>query len=173
MSLFYSDELTRMDAFRQVLRDYGIELKASMVGSTKCTTDGHLLSPDGKFVQVIVKVKNEIGSSDAEPFTQAMLYYRKFIEESKNDIVRLRSVMPCIHIIVFGACIGFAGSVFIEKVRSDVLVPIIIIPLFWHSTDLRMQAMAAVPSGLSNSPSRNSQNCTPNPFHPLNLKIHL
>ncbi|KAG2357039.1 hypothetical protein BDR07DRAFT_1363618 [Suillus spraguei] len=140
MSAFYPDDLTRMNEFRKVLHDYGIELNASMVGSKKCMTEGHLLSPNGKFVQVIVEGKNEIGGSDCEPFTQAMLYYRKFIE-SRIEIVRLRSVMPCIHIIVFGACIGFAGSVFTEKVQSDVLVPVI--PLFWHSTDLRMQAMAA------------------------------
>ncbi|KAG1849261.1 hypothetical protein DFJ58DRAFT_746628 [Suillus subalutaceus] len=75
MSSFYPDELTWMNAFQQVLRDYGIKLNASMDGSTKW------------------------------------------------------------------ACIGFAGSVFTEKVQSDVLVPII--PLFWHSTDLRMQVMAA------------------------------
>ncbi|KAG1770119.1 hypothetical protein EV702DRAFT_1049446 [Suillus placidus] len=67
MSSFYSDELTRMNVFRQVLRDYGIILNASMVGSTKCTTDGHLLSTNGKFVQVIVEGKNEIGSGVAEP----------------------------------------------------------------------------------------------------------
>ncbi|KAG2339563.1 hypothetical protein BDR05DRAFT_938849 [Suillus weaverae] len=141
MSSFYSDELTRMSVFRQVLHDYGIILDISMVNSTKCTTVGRLLSTNGKFMQVIVKGKNEIGSGAAEPFAEAMLYYRKFLEDSKIEIARLRSVIPCIHIIVFGACIGFAGSVFTEKVQSGVLVPII--PLFWHSTDLHMQVMAA------------------------------
>ncbi|KAG1767473.1 hypothetical protein EV702DRAFT_1146694 [Suillus placidus] len=141
MSSFYSDELTRMSVFRQVLHDYGIIFDASIVNSTKCTTVGRLLSTNGKFMQVIVEGKNEIGSGDAEPFAEAMLYYRKFIEDSKIEIVRLRSVLPCIHIVVFGACIGFAGSVFTENVQSDVLVPII--PLFWHSTDLHMQVMAA------------------------------
>ncbi|KAG1725696.1 uncharacterized protein EDB91DRAFT_1350660 [Suillus paluster] len=141
MSSFYPDELTRMYVFRQLLRDYGIILDVAMVGSTKCPTDGHLLSHNGKFVQVISEVKSEIGSGGAEPFAEAMLYYRKFMEDSKIEIVRLRSVIPCIHIIVFGACIGFAGSVFIEKVQCDVLAPII--PLFCHITDLPMQAMAA------------------------------
>ena len=102
MSSFYPDELTRMNVFRQLLHDYGIILDASMVGSTKCTTDGHLLSRNGKFVQVILEVKNEIGSDGAEPFAEAMLHYRKFMEESKTEIVGLRSVIPCIHIIVFG-----------------------------------------------------------------------
>ncbi|KAG1766754.1 hypothetical protein EV702DRAFT_789503 [Suillus placidus] len=141
MSSFYSDELTRMSVFWQVLRDYGITFNTSIVNSTKCTAVGRLLSTNGKFMQVIVEGKNEIGSGDAEPFAEAMLYYRKFIEDSKIEMVRLRSVLPCIHIIVFGACIGFAGSIFTEKVQSDVLVSII--PLFWHSTDLHMQVMAA------------------------------
>ncbi|KAG1723465.1 uncharacterized protein EDB91DRAFT_1255616 [Suillus paluster] len=70
-----------------------------------------------QFVQVIIEGKNEIGSGGAEPFAEAMLHYRKFMENSQIEIVRLRSVIPCIHIIVFGACIGFAGSVFIEKVQ--------------------------------------------------------
>ena len=36
---------------------------------------------------------------------------------------------------------GIAGTVFTTKVQCDILVPII--PLFWHSTDHPMQAMAA------------------------------
>ncbi|KAG1904999.1 uncharacterized protein F5891DRAFT_1183658 [Suillus fuscotomentosus] len=141
MASFYPNELARMNTFRQVLRDYGIILNASMVGSTGCTMDGHLLSTNRQFVLMIIEGKNEIGSGAAEPFMEAMLYYRKFMEDSKIEMARLRSFIPCIHIIVFRACIGFSGSVFTEKVQSDVLVPII--PLFWHSTDLHMQVMAA------------------------------
>ncbi|KAG1748849.1 uncharacterized protein EDB91DRAFT_1334340 [Suillus paluster] len=141
MSSFYPDELTRMNVFRQLLCNYGIPLEASMIGPTKYMTDGHLLSPNRQFVQVIIEGKNEIGSGGAEPFAEAMLHYRKFLENSQIEIVRLRSVIPCIHIIVFGACIGFAGSVFIEKVQCDVLAPII--PPFCHITDLPMQVMAA------------------------------
>ncbi|KAG1851653.1 hypothetical protein F4604DRAFT_1592308, partial [Suillus subluteus] len=141
MSSFYPDEHSRMKVFRELLHGYGITLHSSPIGSTKCTTDGHLMSTDGDFVQVISEGKNEIGSGGAEPFAQAMLYYRKILKESNAEIEKFQSVLPCIHIIVFGACIGFAGSVFIEKVQCDVLAPII--PLFWHSTDLRMQVMAA------------------------------
>ncbi|KAG1779904.1 hypothetical protein EV702DRAFT_965107, partial [Suillus placidus] len=119
MTSFYPDELTWMNAFRQLLHDYGIN--ASIVGSTKCTTDGHLLSRSGTFIQVISEGKNKIGSGGAEPFAEAMLYYRKFMKDSKIETVRPRSVIPCIHIIVFGACIGFVGSIFIDKVQYDVL----------------------------------------------------
>ncbi|KAG2039315.1 hypothetical protein BDR03DRAFT_952570, partial [Suillus americanus] len=141
MSSFYSDELTRMNTFRRELHDYGIKLNPSLVGSTKCTTDGHIMSLDGKFVRIIVEGKNEIGGGKAEPFTESMLYYHQFLEDLKFEVGKLRSFLPCIHIIVFGPCIGFAGSVFMEQIQFDVLVPII--PMFWHSTDLPMQAMAA------------------------------
>ncbi|KAG2053194.1 hypothetical protein BDR06DRAFT_972441 [Suillus hirtellus] len=141
MASFYPNELTWMNTFWQVLWDYGIILNASMVGLTGCTTDGHILSTNGQFVLMIIEGKNKIGSGTAELFMEAMLYYHKFMEDSKIEMARLRSFIPCIHIIVFGACISFSGSVFTEKVQSDVLVPII--PLFWHSTDLHMQVMAA------------------------------
>jgi hypothetical protein len=98
MSSFYTEELVRMNAFRQLLRGYGITLDSSAISST----DGHLLSPNGNFVQVIVEGKNEIGSGGAEPFMQAMLYYRKILKESNVEIAKFRSVLPCIHIIVFG-----------------------------------------------------------------------
>jgi hypothetical protein len=99
MSYAYPSELDRMKAFRQLLRNYAIILDASM---TKFVTDGHLLSHNGKFVQVISEGKNEIGSSSAEPFAQCMMSYRKFLKESKNEIAGLRCVMPCIYIVVFG-----------------------------------------------------------------------
>ncbi|KAG2336544.1 hypothetical protein BDR05DRAFT_1063613 [Suillus weaverae] len=135
MSSFHTDELARMNTFRQVLRDYGISLNASMVDSTKCTTDGHLLSANGKFVQVMVKGQNEIGSGGAEPFLEAMLYYRKFMENLKDEVAGLRSFIPCIHIMVFGACIGFAGSVFIEKTSK--LTNLYSVPLPTIETEIR------------------------------------
>ncbi|KAG2054009.1 hypothetical protein BDR06DRAFT_1008193 [Suillus hirtellus] len=141
MAAFYPNELMQMNTFRQVLWDYSIILNASMVGSARCMTDGHLLSTNGQFVLMIIEGKNEIRSGTAEPFMEVMLYYRKFMEDSKIDMARLWSFIPCIHIIVFRACISFSGSVFTEKVQSDVLVPII--SLFWHSTDLHMQVMSA------------------------------
>jgi serine/threonine protein kinase len=40
-----------------------------------------------------------------------------------------------------GTCIGIGGTIFTSKFQTDMLVPVI--PLFWHPTDLPMQAMAA------------------------------
>ncbi|KAG2052964.1 hypothetical protein BDR06DRAFT_1009092 [Suillus hirtellus] len=60
MASFYPNELMQMNTFRQVLWDYGIILNASMVGSTRCTTDRHLLSTNGQFVLMIIEGKNEI-----------------------------------------------------------------------------------------------------------------
>ncbi|KAG1804344.1 hypothetical protein EV424DRAFT_1580656 [Suillus variegatus] len=142
MCAFYNDELARMNAFWDVLRECGgITLNPSMVGATKSITDGHLMSSNRSFVEVILEGKNEIGSGAAEPFVEAMLYHHKFMAESKSEIANRWSVFPCLHIIVFGACIGFAGSVLTHKVQSEILGPII--PLFWHSTDVHLQVMAA------------------------------
>jgi hypothetical protein len=85
MSYAYPSELDRMRAFRQLLRNYAIILD----DSTRFMTDGHLLSRNGKFVQVISEGKYEIGSTGAEPFAQCMMYYRKFMEDSKNEIAGL------------------------------------------------------------------------------------
>lgn len=40
-----------------------------------------------------------------------------------------------------GACVGIPGSVFPHKDQSDVMGPGI--SLFWHETDVRVQALAA------------------------------
>ncbi|KAG0694490.1 hypothetical protein DFH29DRAFT_815301 [Suillus ampliporus] len=114
-----------------------------MVGATGYSTNGHLMFR-GRFVAAIAEGKKEIGGSGAEPFVEAMCFHREFIktlDDTEFDIAQRRSVFPCFHIIVFGACIGIMGSVFTRKIQCDVLVPII--PLFWHSTDLSMQATAA------------------------------
>lgn len=102
MSNAYPSEKERMQAFRQLLCEYDIILDASVVGSTNFVTDGHLLSRNGIFVQVISEGKNEIGATDAGPFAQVMMYYREFLKVSQTRIVGLQCVMPCIYIVVFG-----------------------------------------------------------------------
>ncbi|KAG1730960.1 uncharacterized protein EDB91DRAFT_737973 [Suillus paluster] len=114
-----------------------------MVGSTSCLTDPEYTMAK-KFASVIVVGKNEIGDGGAEPFLEATYCYRKFLKKlngTQDKITRLRFILPCLHIVIFGPCIGIVGSVFTNKVQSNVVVPII--PLFWHSTDRSMQAMAA------------------------------
>lgn len=50
----------------------------------------------------MIEGKNEIGSGSAEPFAEAILYYRKILKEMETEMGKLRSFLPCIHIIVFG-----------------------------------------------------------------------
>ncbi|KAG0697573.1 hypothetical protein DFH29DRAFT_811543 [Suillus ampliporus] len=144
MCMFFSDENARMEAFRTQLADsYDIALYNAGIGATAYSTDGHLMI-GGKFIAVIAKGKKEIGSGGSEPFVEAMCCQRefmKFLHKKPFHIDKLRSVFPCFHIIVFGACIGIVGSVFTGKVKCDILGPII--PLFCHSTDDSMQSTAA------------------------------
>ncbi|KAG1891729.1 uncharacterized protein F5891DRAFT_1210959 [Suillus fuscotomentosus] len=120
MCSFYMDELARMDAFRHVLCEYGIILDPSMVGATQCTTDGHLTSSDGMFVQVILKGKNEIGCGAAEPFLEAMLYHRKFMEESKMEIAKLWLCFDKqdVHLQVMAARTFGALKIAVEKLTN-------------------------------------------------------
>ncbi|KAJ8583479.1 hypothetical protein M405DRAFT_799244, partial [Rhizopogon salebrosus TDB-379] len=130
MCFFYPDKYSGMDIFKEVLDSYGI--------SSQCATDEQV---SGKIAAVVVKGEGDFGSGD----TEAISYYRKFIQ-SLSDSAQLRSVFPLFHIMVFpsralGTCIGIGGTIFTSKFQTDMLVPVI--PLFWHPTDLPMQAMAA------------------------------
>lgn len=104
MCSFYDDEPKRMHRFREILSTYGIKLTPAAVGSTHCTTDSHLLSSKEDIVIVISEGKNEIGSGNAEPFAEALMYYRKLIHARKHEVLRLRTLFPCLNIIVFGNC---------------------------------------------------------------------
>jgi hypothetical protein len=97
---FYTTEPDRMHAFRRLFLRHGIELHADTIGSSGCGTDGHMMS--GKFAVVVVEGKNEIGSGSCEPFAQAMMYYRKILEDSSGEISNLQSNVPSFLIAIFG-----------------------------------------------------------------------
>ncbi|KAG2068640.1 hypothetical protein BDR04DRAFT_1119622 [Suillus decipiens] len=70
---------------------------------------------------------------------EAIRYNRKFLEALDNcedQGVKRQSIFPCLHLIVFGPDVGVAGSVFIRKIQTEILVPII--SLDHHSTDTDM-----------------------------------
>ena len=95
MCNFYSTEPERLHDFRQIFQSYGITLHNATVG--------HMLV--GTHVRVILEGKNEIGSGGAEPFAEAMLYYRKFlrfVEDRENMFKEHKALLPCFHIICFG-----------------------------------------------------------------------
>jgi len=94
-----------MHTFKEMLSDYGIKLDTL---TTKCTTDAsHLLSSEQNFVIVTTTGKDEIGGSGADPFTRASLYYRKLIHRcGRHGILELRSLFPCLNIVVVGNCFG-------------------------------------------------------------------
>lgn len=93
MSKFYDDEVVRAAKFREIILDsYLINLQAAAVGETKFRTDGHLM--EGHFVCVISEAKNEPGSTRADPFVQAGLYYRQLTKKVLS--VAERSPLPCL-----------------------------------------------------------------------------
>ncbi|OJA11314.1 hypothetical protein AZE42_08595 [Rhizopogon vesiculosus] len=102
MCKYYGSPDERVYAFRQIFRYLNIKLTADTIGSSKWSTDGHLLSTCGKFAVVVVVGNNEIGSGSGDPFAQAMMYYRMTMEDSWAEITNLRSIVPSFLIIVFG-----------------------------------------------------------------------
>ena len=99
MSAYYETEALRASAFRNaILEIYGINLQAASVADTDYRTDGHLI--EGFFSCVISECKKEFGSTDADPFVEAGLYYRQLIR--KRLTATPHSPLPCLVIYYVG-----------------------------------------------------------------------
>ena len=96
MRVFYSLEKDRQAAILKVFDDANISIIASKIGTY--TTDGDLSV--GFLRYLIAEMKNEIGSSGAEPYLQGILYH---FESTRNQALKyLHSVLPCMIVSFFG-----------------------------------------------------------------------
>ena len=76
---FYKDEAERRQEICRILQTYGIDIRPGAIGGSEYKTDGHVATlTHPKF---ILEIKNEIGSTGAEPSLQALLYYRVFCDQ--------------------------------------------------------------------------------------------
>lgn len=73
MSALYENEAARRAAVGDKFRQYGIHFNRSKVRNMKYEADADL-STKGNYY-VIAEFKNEVASSSAEPYFQALLYY--------------------------------------------------------------------------------------------------
>ena len=78
---FFVNEDKRRQALIDILRGYDLEIYPGPVGGSRKETDGHILIK--KHPKLIVEMKNEIASGNAEPSFQAVLYYDTFILQNK------------------------------------------------------------------------------------------
>ena len=98
MSSFFGDELTRASKFREILGASKMDFTSTVLEGTRYTTDGDIQSNKCRYA--ILEVKNEIGSSSAEPHFQAMSYYVCSTKPKVSERAHFR--FPCILITLFG-----------------------------------------------------------------------
>ena len=92
----YATEKMRQNILLKVFNDHDILMKPT--GIDRFITNGDLSV--GKYRFLIAKIKNEVGSSGAEPYFQAILYFLEATRELATQ--HLNSVLPCIIVLVFG-----------------------------------------------------------------------
>jgi hypothetical protein len=99
MCHFYLDEHARRRVLIDILREYGIEIHPGPIGSSRNETDSHVVI--NIHPKLILELKNEIGSSNADPSLQALLYYDAFTREHKlwEDA---STCHPCVVIFLAG-----------------------------------------------------------------------
>jgi len=74
---FFENETERASKFRQIMRQHAeIELSARTIDSTRYATDGDMEYKGLRYV--IAEVKNEVGSTKAEPHFQAIEVVKSF-----------------------------------------------------------------------------------------------
>ena len=96
MANIYLVENGRQKALLTVFNEHQVPLKPTFID--KFATDDELSIGEHRFL--IAELKNEIGSVDAEPFFQAVLY---FLESTQELALRhLNSNLPSIIVLIFG-----------------------------------------------------------------------
>ncbi|KAG5653093.1 hypothetical protein H0H81_002318 [Sphagnurus paluster] len=97
MSDFYANEADRNDAVLDALETVGIMLKQSKIDGSDFKTDGDAVVGLHRFA--IAVFNNEVTSSGADPYLQAIIYY---LESTRNCAEATpHSVLPCLLMLVF------------------------------------------------------------------------
>jgi hypothetical protein len=102
MSQFFDTEDRRAETLRQILKDNGILVSTPTIthpGQSKTyRTDAAIDSGNG--LVSIIEIKGEIGSTGADPYAQAILYYTNFGRATAENHLTFNS--PCLIVTVFG-----------------------------------------------------------------------
>jgi hypothetical protein len=99
MSKIYDGEKDRQTAILELLRTAGIVMQPNKIIGTEYTTDGSSFF-DGHLLYALAELKNEVCSTNCEPYLQAVLY---FLEATRKYASRyLNSGLPCIIMLIFG-----------------------------------------------------------------------
>ena len=98
MSKIYDVEKDWQTAILELLRTAGIVMQPHKIIGTEYTTDGSSFFA-GHFLYVLAELKNEVCSTNCEPYLQAVLC---FLEATRKYAPQyLNSGLPCIILLIF------------------------------------------------------------------------
>ncbi|KIO01674.1 hypothetical protein M404DRAFT_722430 [Pisolithus tinctorius Marx 270] len=136
MSNRYDDEQTCAVQLRELFEGWGLTFMPS------ATHHGYMTGGDmreGEYRYAIAEIKNEVGSTQADPYNQATFHYVEFSRQYAETMAL--SPLPCFIILLFGPLIMFAGAVWNV---CPVIQPLsFVLPLHYHPTDTYMQTEVA------------------------------
>jgi len=99
MLKIYDVEADRQTAILELFRAIGVIMQPNKIIGTDYTTDGSSFFA-GHLLSVLAELKNEVCSTNCEPYLQAVLY---FLEATRKYASRyLNSGLPCIILLIFG-----------------------------------------------------------------------
>jgi hypothetical protein len=101
----YQDEISRETALHTFFFDHlEIHLHAGRVRGTSSLSDGHAFTSCGRFIRLLLEVKNEITGISSDPYFQAPMFYRDYLDKLKLDECDYlsKSPIPVMIVIVFG-----------------------------------------------------------------------
>ncbi|KAG1860902.1 hypothetical protein F4604DRAFT_1957637 [Suillus subluteus] len=153
MSGFFTDDTRRASKFRELLRQHNIDLRATTIDGSNYTTNGDMQYKGFRYA--IAEVKNEIGSTKAEPHMQVLSYYIHSTTSFSKEKPAFR--FPCIAITLFGSHIDFSAAVWSTCPNMQVISTAL--PLFHHHTDTKMRVMVARHVGALRKALRSLSEC--------------
>ncbi|KAI6143203.1 hypothetical protein BKA82DRAFT_4183763, partial [Pisolithus tinctorius] len=136
MSNHYDDERERAVQLRELFKGWGLTFVPSATHHGYMT-DGDMREGDYRYA--IADIKNEVGSTQADPYNRATLYYMEFSRQYAETMAW--SPLPCFIILLFGPLIMFAGAAW--NVRPVIQPLSFVLPLHYHPTDTYMQTTVA------------------------------
>ena len=100
MCRFYPNEGARRAELCDIFRHFGIDIHPGPIGSSQYATDGHAVT-GRNHPKLIVEIKNEIGSTQADPSFQGLLYYDAFCDKYRlwEDV---STCHPCFIVFLAG-----------------------------------------------------------------------
>ncbi|KAF9235048.1 hypothetical protein BU15DRAFT_51885 [Melanogaster broomeanus] len=134
MSDFYVDEKVRADTVRGVFSKWGLPFTVSHT-LNGYVTDGEMSVNDYRYA--IAEFKNEVGSTGAEPYCQANLYYL----DATREYATMTGCWPCIIVLLFGPYLAFAGATW--NLRPVVQTLSCTLQMHYHPTDTDMRTRVA------------------------------